>query len=115
MGLRKFNTGASRDTDEGKLDFEGFISPLVLEEFAKYMHKHRKQSDGNFRDSDDWQQLFGDKHYDVCMKSAWRHFFAWWKAHRGYNTEETIDDSIMALIFNASAYMHKRLLEKKND
>ena len=30
-GIREFATGASRDTDAGKLDLEGFLSPLVLE------------------------------------------------------------------------------------
>ena len=47
------------------------------------------------------------------MKSGWRHFFSWWKAHRGYETEESIEDSLMALMFNISAYMHKLELDKK--
>jgi len=29
--IRQFTTGATRDTSDGKLDYEGFISPLVLE------------------------------------------------------------------------------------
>ena len=74
--VRKFESGATRDTDEGKLDFEGFLSPLVLERFARYMHKNRVQSDGSLRDSDNWQNLFGEDHYAVCMKSLWRHL-AW--------------------------------------
>ena len=54
--IRKFETGATRDTDEGKLDFEGFFSPIVMERFAEYMNKHRRQSDGQLRDSDNWQK-----------------------------------------------------------
>lgn len=110
--MRQFNTGANRNSDDGKLDFEGFLSPLVVERYANYMHKHRKLEDGTMRDSDNWQKLFGDDHYAVCMKSAHRHFFAWWKAHRGYKTDEDIEESICALIFNANAYLHKRLNER---
>ena len=107
--MRRFETGATRDVDDGKLDLEGFLSPLVLEAFGKYMHKHRIQTDGTLRDSDNWQKLFGEDHYNVCIKSAWRHFFAFWKAHRGYPTKETLEDSAMALLFNIMAYMHKYL------
>ena len=27
--IRKFDTGADRDKEEGKLDFEGFLNPLI--------------------------------------------------------------------------------------
>jgi hypothetical protein len=107
--MRKFETGATRNSEEGKLDFEGFLSPIVLERFAKYMDKHRIQADGNVRDSDNWQKLFGEEHLNVCMKSSWRHFFDWWKQHRGYKSNEDIEDSICALIFNANAYLFKLL------
>ena len=109
---RKFKTGATRNNEDGKLDYEGFVNPLVLESYAKYMHKHRHQEDGSLRDSDNWQKLFGEEHKSVCMKSAFRHFHAWWKAHRGFKTEEEIEDSINALIFNAQAYLLKVLKEK---
>ena len=113
--IRKFNTGATRDTDEGKLDLEGFLSPLVIEAFAQYMNKHRHQSDGSLRDSDNWQKGFGDKHFEVCMKSLWRHFFDLWKEHRRYKCRETIDDAICGILFNTMAYYHKLLLERMNN
>ena len=69
--VRTFDTGATRDTDDGKLDYEGFISPLVLERFARYMHTHRLQPDGTLRDSDNWQKGIPRDQY---IKSAWRHF-----------------------------------------
>ncbi len=111
--MRQFKTGATRNLEEGKLDYEGFLSPLVIERFGQYMHKHRIQADGKLRDSDNWQKLFGDDHYSICMKSGYRHFFSWWKAHRGYK-DENIEDSICALMFNAQAYLHKICLEKQN-
>src|SRR5687768_4320669 len=35
--MREFETGATRNLDNGKLDYEGFLSPLVMERFAEYM------------------------------------------------------------------------------
>jgi hypothetical protein len=100
---RTFDTGATRDTDEGKLDFEGFLSPLVLEEFAKYMHEKRKMPDGSLRDSDNWQKGIPTEAY---MKSMFRHFFAVWRSYRqgAVSTED-----LLALIFNVQGMTHEHL------
>jgi hypothetical protein len=99
--VRKFETGATRDTETGKLDFEGFLSPVVLEEFARYMHRHRIQSDGSLRASDNWQKGIPR---GVYMKSMWRHFMQVWRSHRG--VDDSIDqlDALMALLFNVQGY-----------
>lgn len=101
---RTFETGANRNSDEGKFDYEGFLSPLVLERFAQYMHKHRFLEDGTMRDADNWQLGIPKNAY---MSSAWRHFFDWWKQHRGYKSQEELEESVCALIFNASGYLHE--------
>ena len=111
--MRKFKTGATRDTEDGKIDYEGFLSPLVIDRFAQYMQKHRFQADGQVRDSDNWQKHFGDKHYDVCMKSLWRHFMDLWLEHRGFKSREGIENAMMGILFNIMAYADKYLKEKK--
>ena len=107
--MRTFNTGATRDTEDGKLDYEGFLSPVALRRYAEYMHKHRIQSDGSLRSSDNWQKGIP---LDAYMKSGFRHFMDWWAIHR---TEEAFDewgeDAICALIFNAFGYLHEILLD----
>lgn len=113
--MRQFGTGATRNSDEGKYDYEGFYHPLVMERYAAYMNKHRKQADGKLRDSDNWQKLFGENHLNVCMKSGFRHFHDWWKQHRGFTGQDTLEDSICALIFNAQAYLLKILLDKNKN
>lgn len=107
--MRTFDTGATRDSDEGKLDYEGFFSPLVVERYAQYMHKHRKQSDGNLRDSDNWQKGIPLTAY---MKSGWRHFVDWWFEHRGLPSREGIEDALCGVLFNAMGYLHE-ILKKK--
>lgn len=118
--IREFNTGATRDTAEDKFCYEGFLSPLVVKAFGAYMHKHRKQSNGELREPDNWQKGFGNTEDDVkghcntCIDSLYRHFMDLWLIHRGYEKEsrESIDDAICGIMFNIMAYYHKLLEER---
>jgi len=110
--MRQFETGATRNVDQDKFDYEGFLSPLVMDRFAEYMHKHRKQADGKLRDSDNWQKGIPLKAY---MKSAYRHFFDWWRQHRGLAGQDTLEDSLCALMFNTMGYLHEMLKAKLNE
>jgi hypothetical protein len=116
--IRQFETGATRDTDTDKYDYEGFLSPLVIERFAAYMHKHRKQPDGNIRDSDNWQKGIP---LSVYLKSAWRHFFDWWKMHRykASHPEDTenwaLEELLCAVMFNTQGYLHEILKNKSEE
>lgn len=107
--IRTFKTGATRDKDTGKYDYEGFLSPLVLQRFAQYMNKHRYQSDGMVRDSDNWQKGIPKKEY---MKSGWRHFMDWWLEYRGFSSREGLQDALCALMFNVMGYLHEDLKER---
>jgi nucleoside 2-deoxyribosyltransferase len=102
---RVFATGASRDTDTGKLDYEGFFSPLVMKAFAEYMHKNRTLVDGTVRDSDNWQRGMP---LSVYMKSAYRHFMSWWGHHRAGQSSQAAED-LCGLLFNAQGYLHTLL------
>lgn len=106
--MRRFATGATRDADTGKLDYEGFLSPLVVDAYARYMDFHRHQADGSLRDGDNWQKGIPRGAY---IKSAWRHFIDWWRFHRGLSTREGIVFAICGLLFNAMGYLHEYLKE----
>lgn len=109
--IRKFETGATRDNDQDKFDYEGFLSPLVIERFGQYMHKHRLQSDGNLRDSDNWQRGIPKDSY---IKSGLRHIIDLWLLHRGYDSREPdIEEAICGVIFNMQGYLHEILKEKR--
>ena len=117
--MRQFNTGATRDTDAGKNDYEGFYSPLVVEAFGDYMNKHRVQADGKLRDSDNWQKGIPK---DAYMKSLWRHFLDMWFMHRGYKRydkvtkeELTMKEVLCAIIFNVQGYLFEILKVKKEE
>jgi len=107
--MRKFNTGATRDDDKNKLDFEGFLSPIVLQRYAEYLNKHRVQADSKLRDSDNWQKGIPK---DVYMKSGFRHFIDWWKEHRGHLSKDGVEDALCAVLFNTMGYLFELLKEK---
>jgi hypothetical protein len=92
--------------DTGKLDMEGFLSPRVLEAFSQYMNFNRELADGSLRDSDNWQKGIP---LNVYMKSAWRHFFDWWKEHRGCATKEGLVWALCGLLFNLQGYLNELL------
>lgn len=111
--IRQFETGATRDSEEGKFDYEGFLCPLVMEEFGRYMHEHRKQSDGKLRDSDNWQRGMS---LTVYIKSLFRHFHDLWKLHRGHTVIDrktkqpvTVKQAACAILFNTQGYLHEHL------
>lgn len=110
--VRVFSTGATRDADTGKLDYEGFLSPLVLRSFAEFMHENRYQKDGSLRDSDNWQKGIP---LDAYMKSMFRHFMEVWMIHRGLvaldEKGQPVDlvKALNALHFNVQGYQHEHL------
>ena len=109
--IRRFETGATRDTAEGKLDYEAFLSPLVLRRYAEYLHKHRIQPDGQERPGDNWQKGIPPA---VYMKSWWRHFMDCWLHHRGWTCATDPEESLCAALFNNMGLLHERLAEKES-
>src|SRR5690242_7163330 len=101
--MRTFTTGATRDLDESKLDFDGFLSPYALERFARYMDKHRDTANGR-RASDDWQKGIP---VEVYRKSAWRHFFDCWRLGRQDATGPEMEEALCALLFNIQGWLHE--------
>lgn len=110
--MREFSSGATRDLDEHKIDFEGVLAPEVLLAFGEYMTRHRKTANG-IRESDNWQQGFGDDHFKICMKSMLRHAHDLWMEHRGFKSRDGIEEAINGVIFNAMAYYQRWLKENK--
>jgi len=112
--VRQFKSGAYRDGEKDKNDYEGFLSPLVIESFGNYMTKHRKQSNGEYRESDNWQLGIEQA---VYMKSMWRHFLDVWKIHRGIKVNKDghdwdLEEALNALVFNVMGMQHENLKNK---
>ncbi len=100
-----FSTGAYRDSDKDKIDFEGHLSPLTLMAIGRYMHKHRFLKDGTVRASDNWQLGFDDASF---LKSGLRHQMNVWLIMRGHPAEESLDDALNGWAFNVLGLIHNR-------
>lgn len=79
--IRVFKGGATRDTSNGKFEPLGFIHPYCDYNFCQYMHKHRLQSNGELRDSDNWQSGFGK---ETLAHSFTRHVEDFKLLHYGF-------------------------------
>jgi hypothetical protein len=93
---RDFPTGAWRNPEDGKLDYEAFLNPAVLQRFAQYMDSQQ----GEGREADNWQLGIPVEAY---MKSLYRHFMDVWLIHRGYEapTGAGQAEALCAVLFNA--------------
>lgn len=91
----------------GKLDYEGFLDPMVLRRFAQYMHKNRTLRDGSIRASDNWQAGFPRKQ---TIKSLIRHVWEVWLDWRGLS--QLNEEALCAIIFNAQALLREQLLDR---
>lgn len=111
--IRTFDTGATRDSDEGKLKYEGFFSPEVLRRRAEYMHEHRKQADGTLRDPDNWMKGLSRS---VYMDSLLRHVVELWLMHRSPNVpqDKNIEDVLCAIMFNTEGYLYEQLKHRRD-
>jgi len=106
--IRKFETGATRGTLNNKLQYEGFLSPLVLKHYAEYLHKHRVQADGALREPDNWQKGIPKETY---ADSLLRHVMDVWLHHKGFGKEatESLNDALCGVMFNAMGYLFEML------
>ncbi len=109
---RKFKSGATRNDDKGKLDYEGFLSPEVLKAYAKFMNKNREMEDGTYRDSDNWKKGVPIESY---MKSMWRHFMDVWLNYSNTECDQDLKTSLCAMMFNVSGMLHEVLKESDTE
>jgi hypothetical protein len=116
MNKRVFESGASRNSDEGKLDHGGFNSAIVDLEYAKYMHKNRFLEDGTMRDGDNWKKGFP---IEEIVKSINRHHMDFRLLTEGYivledEQEHKMKQALMGLRFNVNAYLHEMMKHDVN-
>ncbi len=107
MAARTFKSGATRGSDEGKIDPEAALSPLVLEGYCSYMREHRLEGPGEPREDDDWQKGIPIASY---MKSLLRHVLEAWRAYRAYDGSGNLKDSLYATLFNTQGMLHEILM-----
>ena len=87
---QNFETGAKRDTQEGKPRFD-LISPFMMTRLASLMERGAvKYGEWNWEKGMPFSRFFG---------SAFRHLMQYWKGDRD-------EDHLAAVIFNLMAIIH---------
>jgi len=119
--MRTFVTGATRDHGN-KPEFAGFLSPLAIREFGRYMHQHRTQPDGALRAADNWKNGMPRRDY---LESLFRHFLdvweimdtehsanpaACWDSGERLARQNKLLEALCGCFFNSQALMHEILL-----
>jgi hypothetical protein len=112
--IRTFDTGATRDTAQGKLDYVKALSPIVLRRYVQYLNKHRLQPDGSYRDFNNWKKGIPQ---EVYHSSNGRHFMDAWLLTEGYAAEDNhgpvdIEACLCAQLFNVMGRLHEILKNK---
>ncbi len=117
QSVRQFESGATRDTDAGKIDYQGFLSHEVLRKYGEYMLRHQKQADGQLRASDNWKKGIPR---DAYIKSMYRHMMEVVALHEkepsaigtgegGWEDHANkMDEALNALLFNVMGYSYER-------
>ena len=102
---RKFPTGATRSDDSAKPNYIGYLSPLVIERFGRYMLEHQY---GGQRSADNWKKGIPKQDY---IESMFRHFVDLWMLHE--SVPVNAEESLCALLFNVQGYLFELLREKE--
>lgn len=111
--MRKFASGATRDADTDKLDFEGFDSPLVNKRFAQYMHLHRKQADGTMRGADNWQAGIPKEAYAKSLIRHMEDLKLHWDGFPDEAVDGDMESVLCAVLFNCKGLLFEMLKEKR--
>lgn len=122
--MREFSTGATRDDNDTKPDYRGFLSPLAIRRFGEYMTEHRKQADGKLRDSDNWKKGIPQREYlssllrhvvdlhhaleYVAPLSTFRDLLA--QRFGDPPSAKVVEDLLCAVMFNVQGLLHERVL-----
>jgi len=111
---RTFESGATRDTGEGKLSYVKALSATVLHRYVQYLAQHRTLPDGSKRAFDNWKK--GIPH-ECYIDSLVRHAMDAWRLSEGVEIVDnhgpvSEEELLCAIIFNAHGKLHKILKTK---
>lgn len=115
MSIRKFETGAIRDTNEGKYEYARHLDSRTLRRYIAYMHAHRNLPDGSVRAPDNWKAGMGDTYVD----SGFRHWMDVWEIEQygsatDHRTGKPIDleEALCGALFNCFGKLFEVLRAK---
>lgn len=110
--LRLFQSGATRDTARDKPEPWGFTSALAEKRFCAYMHEHRKQSDGELRDSDNWKKGIPLEAYKHSLSRHIQDLRLILEGFPEQAVEADIEEVLCAILFNTQGLLHETIKKR---
>lgn len=105
MSITKFNTGAIRDSQEGKEDYIETISWTAFKRYAQYMTgKKSRYGAGNFKKG------IPIESYEASLVRHLQKYLS--NKYEGGNVEKE-DDHLSAILFNVFGIMHEECRPKE--
>ena len=110
--FRTSSSGATRDLNDGKKQYDKFIHPLVIERFADYMQGKRAMPDGSSREGDNWWNGFPR---EWLIESMGRHYQDTLLHTKGFHEATTEDEetALCGLLFNVQSMLMEVLLGRR--
>lgn len=108
--MQVFSSGATRDSEDGKLQYTQFLSPSVLRRFAEYLNAHKTAADGSTRTGDNWKRGIPQERY---LASLLRHVVELWELEEVVAQvdvrDEEREDLLCAIMFNAMGLLYEKI------
>lgn len=112
--IRTFDTGATRDTTDGKHEPWGFMSALAEQRFCEYMTKHRMQADGSLRDSNNWKHGIPVPVYAHSLSRHIQDLRLILEGFPGRAVEGDLEEVLCAVLFNVQGMLHETVKHRGN-
>lgn len=111
--MRTFDTGATRDTAEGKPNYGGYLSSLALRCFGRYMLKHETQADGKKREPGNWKKGIPERvYYESLLHHTLEDLMALMDGLPAREPSTTKKEALCAILFNAQGMLHEILKQE---
>lgn len=110
--VRSFESGATRDTAQNKLEPWGFTSALVEKRFSEYMHENRTMADGSMRASDNWKKGIPEQVYKHSLSRHVLDLKLLLEGFPGEAVDHDMERVLCAILFNAGGLLDSILRQK---
>jgi hypothetical protein len=111
--MRNYETGATRNSDEGKMQYARIFDPGVERAFAEYMESQRVQADGKVRDPDNWKKGIPIQDYLDSQRRHWHDVWALLSDRKDLAEEKDLVTALCALKFNVDGMLFEVLKARR--
>lgn len=111
--MRNYETGATRNSDEGKPQYAKIGDPTIDKAYADYMNAQAVQADGKIRPADNWKKGIPVADYLDSQRRHWHDVWFHLSGHPEQAEEKDLVTALCALKFNVDGMLYEVLKERR--